>query len=322
MPRHDIFIALRDAHPSSFFEESTMTSPTPSTKTVRRRIYVASSWRNPQQPAVVERLRAEGHEVYDFRNPAPGQKGFHWSDCGGEASGDGPGRSAKTISSYLEALGSDRAAEGFELDFQALEWCDTCILLLPSGRSAHLEVGYIAGMGKDTFVLLDEHGFEPELMYLLNDYITTDIEQVVQLLDRHNPTDIRRWHDVNGAHFTRPAGHALRLLREVVEFCVAAGASQDEIMVHTMEEINKALERNEFSPDGTMQELSTAAEELADCQILITVFASRAGINLTHEVRHKAVILWGREWEAGKSGALYRVGRVPQHEQVEGRDGQ
>lgn len=45
------------------------------------RIYVASSWRNVYQPAVVDALRAlPGCEVYDFRNPAPGDSGFAWSD--------------------------------------------------------------------------------------------------------------------------------------------------------------------------------------------------------------------------------------------------
>ena len=36
-----------------------------------RKIYVASSWRNREQPSVVKALREAGHEVYDFRNPAP-----------------------------------------------------------------------------------------------------------------------------------------------------------------------------------------------------------------------------------------------------------
>ena len=44
------------------------------------RIYVASSWRNPYDEQVVKRLREEGHEVYDFRNPPHGGNGFHWTD--------------------------------------------------------------------------------------------------------------------------------------------------------------------------------------------------------------------------------------------------
>ena len=43
------------------------------------KIYVASSWRNIYQPAVVRKLRELGHEVYDFRDPAPGNYGFAWS---------------------------------------------------------------------------------------------------------------------------------------------------------------------------------------------------------------------------------------------------
>ena len=45
-----------------------------------RRIYLASSWRNAEQPELVIKLREWGHEVYDFRNPEPGDEGFHWSE--------------------------------------------------------------------------------------------------------------------------------------------------------------------------------------------------------------------------------------------------
>lgn len=45
-----------------------------------KKIYVASSWRNDIQPQVVETLRKEGFEVYDFKNPEPGNNGFHWSE--------------------------------------------------------------------------------------------------------------------------------------------------------------------------------------------------------------------------------------------------
>jgi hypothetical protein len=34
---------------------------------MKRKIYVASSWRNEYYPEVVEKLREAGHEVYDFR---------------------------------------------------------------------------------------------------------------------------------------------------------------------------------------------------------------------------------------------------------------
>ena len=42
---------------------------------MKRKIYVASSWRNEYYPEVVEKLREAGHEMYDFRNPPSGDSG-------------------------------------------------------------------------------------------------------------------------------------------------------------------------------------------------------------------------------------------------------
>lgn len=271
-----------------------------------RRIYVASSWRNSIQPGIVQALRAAGHEVYDFRNPAPGQKGFAWRDCGGEAATEGPGTGARSIPSYLEAIRSDRAAEGFRYDKSAMDWADTCVLVLPCGRSAHLEAGFMAGEGKDTYVLLHEDKFEPELMYLLNTSICTHVGQVIELMAERQPCDVGRWHAENGAHFSRPAGHALRLLREVVELCVAAGAVPEEVSDHVGAEISKALGRGEIGGDPR-----SIPEEWADCQLLLDAFARLAGISKHAETRKKLDILWQREWQVARSGALYRPGMVP-----------
>ena len=146
-------------------------------------IYVASSWRNPIQPEIVTALRGAGHSVYDFRNPAPGNKGFAWRDCGGVAANEGPGKGAKTIPSYLEALASERAKDGFRYDNDALDWCDTCVLVLPSGRSAHLEAGYAAGQSKSVIVYLHPDQFEPELMYLLCDSLVQSIPELLAELE-------------------------------------------------------------------------------------------------------------------------------------------
>jgi nucleoside 2-deoxyribosyltransferase len=120
------------------------------------KIYVASSWRNDRQPKVVEILRMQGHEVYDFKNPAPGNHGFHWSEID-------PNWQQWTPAQFQEALGHHVATAGFKLDMDALEACDACVLVMPSGRSAHLEAGYAIGAGKPTAILLAEG--EPELMY-------------------------------------------------------------------------------------------------------------------------------------------------------------
>lgn len=123
----------------------------------RMNIYVASSWRNLLQPAIVHALRRCGHEVYDFRNPAPGNKGFAWSSIDPEWESWDPVK-------YREALKHPIARAGYALDIAALRACDACVLVLPSGRSASWEFGYAMGQGKRGAVIqLDR--CEPELMY-------------------------------------------------------------------------------------------------------------------------------------------------------------
>lgn len=65
------------------------------------KFYVASSWRNIEQPGVVAMLRHSGHEVYDFRNPPHGRGGKYALDVGCEQSHLGRDRPAK--STYGEA---------------------------------------------------------------------------------------------------------------------------------------------------------------------------------------------------------------------------
>lgn len=121
------------------------------------RIYVASSWRNAYQPHVVGLLRERGYEVYDFRNPKPGNTGFNWREIA-------PNWQEWTTEQYREALQHPIAKKAYELDISAVRTCDTCVLVLPSGRSASWEFGYAMGQGKRGVVVQFGRG-EPELMY-------------------------------------------------------------------------------------------------------------------------------------------------------------
>jgi hypothetical protein len=138
------------------------------------RIYVASSWRNPYFPDVVERLRRAGHEVYDFRNPPHGGAGFHWTDIDENAP-------HWTFEQYAEGLHHPLAERQFQADIDALTWADTCVLVLPSGRSAHTEAGYMAGAGKRVIVYIPEM-VEPELMYKLFDGVVGSLDDLVSTL--------------------------------------------------------------------------------------------------------------------------------------------
>lgn len=141
------------------------------------RIYVASSWRCRHQPGVVELLRAAGHSVYDFQHPDGGDHlGFSWSEIDPEwRSWDRP--------AYLAGIAHPVAQAGFASDFTAMQGADACVLVLPCGRSAHLEAGWFVGARRRLVIYLPED--DPggaDLMYLMADRIVTTPDELVDAL--------------------------------------------------------------------------------------------------------------------------------------------
>lgn len=119
----------------------------------KRQIYVASSWRNKEPYfTAVEILDKLGHEVFDFKL-IPflyGNVDKNWQEW--------------TVDQYIESFKHPEVQRGFNRDREALMWCDTLVLVLPCGRSAHLEAGHAMGAGKEVYIVLADHQ-EPELMY-------------------------------------------------------------------------------------------------------------------------------------------------------------
>lgn len=137
-------------------------------------IYVASSWRNPLQVAVVAALRSAGLEHYDFRHPQHGNDGFRWSDVYGRPGDAAEWTDGVSADEMIQGLDHPSAVAGYDFDFNAMEKCDTCVLVLPCGRSAHLELGWFVGQGKRTAILLDDPCL-PELMYKMVDYLAPSL---------------------------------------------------------------------------------------------------------------------------------------------------
>ena len=134
----------------------------------KRKIYVASSWRNEYQPAAVIDLREMGHDVYDFRNP-PKRSGFAWSDIDKDWL-------KWTPEQYKDALKHPLAELGFNSDFDGMKWADTCVMVLPCGRSANTEAGWMKGAGKEVYVF-QPMPQEPELMYKIYDDIIISYDE-------------------------------------------------------------------------------------------------------------------------------------------------
>lgn len=160
-------------------------------------IYVASSWRNLFQPLVVDILResADAHVVYDFRHPPGGDHlGFSWDEVD-------PDWRTWNRAEFLAALEHPVAQAGFRSDYDAMLEADMGVLVLPSGRSSHLEAGYFVGAGKPLLILIpDRSQFEhpptsdtealpeAELMYAMADGIALSVAELIAgvgALQRH-----------------------------------------------------------------------------------------------------------------------------------------
>lgn len=142
-------------------------------------IHVASSWRNKLFPEVVKRLREEGFEVYDFRNPVGNdKKKFNWDDLD-------PDWQNWPAEKFRDQLSHPLAQRAFDADWNACLKADAAVLLMPCGRSAHLEAGYFVGAKKPLIILLTDS--EPELMYKMATEVCLNLDEAVAALKKLFP---------------------------------------------------------------------------------------------------------------------------------------
>jgi nucleoside 2-deoxyribosyltransferase len=120
-------------------------------------VYVASSWKNIYHVAVCAALKSAGISRYDFK-----QDGFSWDQVSADWN---------SFDGYTSGLQTLIAQECFKRDFEAMEAASHFVLVLPSGRSAHLEAGWAIAMGKPTAIYIPDYD-GPDLMYLMADFIT------------------------------------------------------------------------------------------------------------------------------------------------------
>lgn len=141
------------------------------------RLCIASSWKNPLHVAMVSMLRAHGHEVYDYRKPAENIPGFKWESCGGNPDHWSEARCVEVLDHPLAQRAANR-------ELAQVQEADAVVVLLPSGRDAHVKLGLALGMGKRGYVLTAGQHSPPELMYALCTAVVTDVAELVAELDR------------------------------------------------------------------------------------------------------------------------------------------
>jgi hypothetical protein len=124
------------------------------------RIYLASSWRNLELAlGLAALIKAWGHEVVCFGEARADGYRFHWRQVE-------PNRARLTSPRLLASPLAQRAVKHGRV---RLDGADTCLLLLPCNRGAHLEAGYAKGQGKRLIIVGRFPAGEFELMYGLAD---------------------------------------------------------------------------------------------------------------------------------------------------------
>jgi nucleoside 2-deoxyribosyltransferase len=133
-----------------------------------RSIYVMGSMRNPRVPEIANLLREAGWDAFDdWISPGPNA-----DDCWQEYEKQ-RGRT------FREALDGYHAQHVFALDKYHLDRCDVGVLVLPAGKSAHMELGYLRGCKKPTYVLLDGEPERFDIMYLFATECFTSVDELL-----------------------------------------------------------------------------------------------------------------------------------------------
>lgn len=135
-------------------------------------IYLIGSLRNPEIPKIASSLREKGFDVFDDWYAAGPTADDCWRDY------------EKSRGHSLEqALGGYAAKHVFEYDRFHLQRCDAAVLVLPAGKSGHLELGYAIGLGKAGYIVLDNQPERFDVMYGFATVVASTEELINKLRD-------------------------------------------------------------------------------------------------------------------------------------------
>lgn len=140
-------------------------------------VYIIGSLRNPEVPIVGDKLREAGHEAFD-----------NWYAAGPEADDKWMEYEKGRGKTYREALECHNAQHVFNFDLTHLNRVSAGVLLLPAGRSGHLEFGYLIGLGKPGFILMNGEPDRWDVMYAFATRVVYSVEELLEALKTHRNT--------------------------------------------------------------------------------------------------------------------------------------
>ena len=143
---------------------------------MERVLYLIGSLRNPRIPELAKRLREECPDVEVFDD---------WFAAGPEADDCWKTYEMGRGRSYNDALKGYAARHVFSFDKFHLDRATHILLVLPAGKSGHMECMYGAyGVGANTAILLDPEDVRWDVMYQFIETILESDDEIKGWLDR------------------------------------------------------------------------------------------------------------------------------------------
>lgn len=134
-------------------------------------VYLIGSLRNPRIPAIGRELRQAGCTVFD-----------DWFAAGEFADDRWQAYEQAKGHTYAQALQGYAAQHVFEFDKLHLSQSDVVVLVTPSGKSGHLELGWALRDGKKGYVLLDAPVDRWDVMYAYTHGIFCTVTDLLRVL--------------------------------------------------------------------------------------------------------------------------------------------
>ncbi len=136
--------------------------------------FIASRYRNKDTVLeLAHKLREKGKTLYCFIESETSLK--HVGGLGAD-----PEEAMKGFEALPDWTNNPAVREVFEMDMNALKDSENVILLLPAGKSAHIEAGAAYGLGKNLIVIGEQK--ETESLYLIFNHFFKSIDEFINSL--------------------------------------------------------------------------------------------------------------------------------------------
>lgn len=170
---NELYFGPMTIHKSEWPTADKVFQPMASIEQPKPVVYLIGSLRQPERVQMVaSRLRDAGFDVFD-----------DWVSAGRDADDHLYAYEKARGHSCKEALRGFAARHIFSLDRYHLDRANIVVLVLPAGRSGHLELGWALGRGKKGFILLDGEPDRIDVMYQFADGICDDVDELVRKLE-------------------------------------------------------------------------------------------------------------------------------------------